>query len=184
MTWSRGAKGSNGFHSDFCLRPFFLYPLPLALLLAPLGWLPFHSAYIVWVTLTLLMVIVSLVILLSLETNARRTLFFIPLLIEIMLFRPTILTLTQGQVSGLFLFALVWSAFLWQKGNWFLGRLSARPAGAQAQPWAHPYRPGWHMAATQQKMGGPRRNSRLRDFPAHLRADLQSLLGHTISARG
>jgi len=50
------------------------------------------------------------------------------------------------------------------KGQLVLGGLSARPAGAQAQPWAHPYRPGWHMAATQQKMGGPRRNSRLRDF--------------------
>ena len=125
-------EGFQRFSLGFLLTAVFLYPLPLALLLAPLGWLPFHSAYIVWVTLTLLMVIVSLVILLSLETNARRTLFFIPLLIEIMLFRPTILTLTQGQVSGLFLFALVWSAFLWQKGNWFwggflLGLLALKP---------------------------------------------------------
>jgi hypothetical protein len=109
-----------------------LYPLPLALLLAPLGLLPFHSAYIVWVTLTQLMIIASLSILLTLETNPRRKLFFIPLLTGIVLFRPTILTLTQGQLSGVFLFALVWIAFLWQKGKWFwggilLGLLTLKP---------------------------------------------------------
>jgi hypothetical protein len=129
LAWGQGFQR---FSLGFLLTPVFLYPLPLALLLAPLGWLPFHSAYVAWVTLTLLMTIASLVILLSLETNPRRTLFFIPLLIELMLFRPTILTLTQGQVSGLFLFALAWSAFLWQKGKWFwggflLGLLALKP---------------------------------------------------------
>jgi hypothetical protein len=78
------------------------------------------------------MIIASLAILLTLETNPRRQLFFIPLFAGIVLFRPTILTLTQGQVSGLFLFALVWIAFLWEKGKWFwggflLGLLSLKP---------------------------------------------------------
>jgi hypothetical protein len=124
--------GFRQFELGFLLTPVFLYPLPLALLLAPLGYLPFLSAYIVWVALTQLMIIVSLVILLSLETNPRRKLFFIPLVIGTILFRPTILTLTQGQLSGLFLFALAWIAFLWQKGKWFwggflLGLLALRP---------------------------------------------------------
>jgi hypothetical protein len=113
-------------------HPIFLYPLPLALLLAPLGFIPFHSAYVAWVTLTQLMIIASLTILLSLETNPRTKLFFIPLFAGIVLFRPTLLTLIQGQVSGLFLFALVWVAFLWQKGKWFwggflLGLLALKP---------------------------------------------------------
>lgn len=114
-------EGFHRFELGFLLTPVFLYPLPLALLLAPLGLLPFHSAYIAWVALTLLMVIACLVILLALETNPRRKLFIIPIFIAIMLFRPTVLTLTQGQVSGLFLFLLVWIAFLWQKGKWFWG---------------------------------------------------------------
>jgi Glycosyltransferase family 87 len=125
-------QGFQRFSLGFLLTPVFLYPLPLALLLAPLGWLPFHGAYNAWVTLSLLMIITSLVVLLRLGTNPRWKLFFIPLLVEIMLFRPTILTLTQGQVSGLFLFGLAWTAFLWQKGKWFwggflLGLLALKP---------------------------------------------------------
>ena len=118
VTWGEGFRR---FELGFLLTPVFLYPLPLALLLAPLGLLPFQSAYIVWVTLTLLIIIGSLAILLSLETNPRKKLFIIPLFIGSMLFRPTILTLTQGQVSGLCLFALAWTEFLWQKGKWFWG---------------------------------------------------------------
>jgi hypothetical protein len=110
----------------------FLYPLPLALLLGPLGLLPFYGAYVFWVALTQLMIVACLIILLAMETNPRGKFFFIPLLIGIMFFRPTTLTLTQGQVSGLFLFALVWIAFLWHKGRWFwggflLGLLALKP---------------------------------------------------------
>jgi Gpi18-like mannosyltransferase len=125
-------QGFQRFSLGYLLTPVFLYPLPLALLLTPLGWLPFQSAYIVWVTFSLLMILASMVFLLSLETNPRRKLFFVPLLIEMMLFRPTILTLTQGQVSGLFLFVLALCAFLFQKGKWFwggflLGLLALKP---------------------------------------------------------
>jgi hypothetical protein len=125
-------EGFRQFELGFLLTPVFLYPLPLALLLAPLGYLPFLSAYIVWVALTQLMIIASLALLLCLETNPRKKLFFLPLVIGTILFRPTILTLTQGQLSGLFLFALVWIAFLWQKRKWFwggclLGLLALRP---------------------------------------------------------
>ncbi|MGB8213223.1 MAG: glycosyltransferase family 87 protein [Anaerolineales bacterium] len=115
--------GYHQFAIGFIPNPAFLYPLPLALLLVPLGMLPLYSAYIIWVTLTQLMIIASLVILLSLETYPRARLFFVPLLAGIVLFRPTILTLTQGQVSGLFLFVLVWITYLWQKGQWFRGGL-------------------------------------------------------------
>jgi hypothetical protein len=94
--------------------------------------LPFQSAYVAWVTLTELMIIASLVILLSLETNPRARLFFIPLFTGVVFFRPTLLTLIQGQVSGLCLFVLVWIALLWKKGKWFwggilLGLLALRP---------------------------------------------------------
>jgi hypothetical protein len=127
--WSEGFRQ---YELGFLLTPIFLYPLPLALLLAPLGLLPFHSAYTIWVALTQLMIIACLVILLAMETNLRRKFFFIPLFIGIMFFRPTTLTLTQGQVSGLFLFALVWIAVLWQKEKWFwggflLGLLALKP---------------------------------------------------------
>jgi len=116
----------NGYHLfdiGFIPNPAFLYPYPLALLLVPLGLLPFHGAYVLWVALIQLMILASLVVLLFLEEDPRARLFFIPLLAGTVLFRPTILTLTQGQVSGLFLLGLAWIAFLWQKGKWFWGGL-------------------------------------------------------------
>jgi hypothetical protein len=104
-------------------HPIFLYPLTLALFMAPLGMLPFYNAYLAWVTVSQLMIIASLIILVSLENNPRAKFFFIPLLGGIVLFRPTLLTLIQGQVGGFFLLVLVCVAYLWQKGKWFSGGL-------------------------------------------------------------
>lgn len=120
------------YQTSIELNPAFLYPLPLAILLVPLGLLPFHGAYILWVAMIQLMILFSLVILISLEDNKHAKLLFIPLFAGIALFRQTLLTLTQGQVSGLFLFGLTWIAFLWQKGKWFwggflLGLLALKP---------------------------------------------------------
>ncbi len=115
------AAGYPQYETSLALNPAFLYPLPLAFFFVPFGLLPFHSAYIAWVTLTQLMILASLVMLLNPGNDLRTKLFFIPLLAGTVLFRPTLLTLTQGQVSGLFLFALAWIAFLWQKGKWFWG---------------------------------------------------------------
>ena len=120
---SQWQAGYTQYETSLELNPAFLYPLPLALLFAPLGLLPFRSAFIVWVTLSQLMIIAALVSLLTLDKNPRAKLFFIPILTGVVFFRPTILTLTQGQVSGLFLIILVGLAFLWQKGYWFQGSL-------------------------------------------------------------
>jgi hypothetical protein len=113
--------GYPPYELDIILNPAFLYPLPLALLFAPLGWLSFHNAYIIWVTLLQLMIVVSLAVLIIIASNPRSKLFFIPLLAGIVLFRSTTLTLTQGQVSALFLFVMAIMALLWGQGKWFWG---------------------------------------------------------------
>jgi hypothetical protein len=69
------------------------------------------------------MILASLAVLLSLGSTRRAFLLYIPLLAGIVFFRPTFLTLTQGQVSGLILFILAGIVFLWQKEKWFLGGL-------------------------------------------------------------
>jgi len=108
---------------DITLNPAFLYPLPLALLFAPLGWMSFRAAYITWVTLIQLMIVISMGILLLFRPNPRAKLAFLPLLFGIILFRPTILTLTQGQLSAVFLCILTLLALLWDRGKWFWGGL-------------------------------------------------------------
>jgi len=109
------------YELDIALNPSFVYPLPLALLLVPLGWLSFHSAYLLWVTLLLLMIAISLAMLLTVASTPRSKIIIFPLLVGIVFFRPTTLTLTQGQMSGLFLFLLASMAFLWGKRKWFWG---------------------------------------------------------------
>jgi hypothetical protein len=124
-----------GYHQndiDIIANPTFLYPLPLAMLLVPLGLLPFHSAYIVWVTLLQLFLLASLAGLLVLQKSTREKLLFIPLLAGLALFRPTILTLTQGQVIGFLLLVLVGLVVCFEKGKWgwggfLLGLLFLKP---------------------------------------------------------
>jgi hypothetical protein len=118
MQW---IAGYHEYEMEIIPNLSFLYPLPLAILFAPLGWLSFHSAYIIWVTLLQLMILISLRTLLGGEASIRSKFLFFPLLAGIVLFRPTILTLTQGQVSALFLFILVGIARFWGQGKWFWG---------------------------------------------------------------
>jgi len=113
--------GYQQFQMDIIPNPAFLYPLPLALFFAPIGLMPFHTAYVTWVLLLELLILASLAAILIIQTSSRAILFCIPLLVGIIFFRPTTLTLTQGQVSGLILFVIVGMAWLWQKGEWFWG---------------------------------------------------------------
>jgi hypothetical protein len=115
--------GYQQFQMDIIPNPGFLYPLPMALLFTPLGLLPFHTAYVIWVTLLQVLILASLMVLSHLEVNSKIKLIFIPLVVGVIFFRPTILTLTQGQVSGFFLFIIVGMAWLGQKEKWFLSGL-------------------------------------------------------------
>ena len=113
-----------GYHQnamDIIPNPAFLYPLPLALLFAPLGLLPFVPAYVTWVTLLQLLILASLGLILLAEPSPRAKYLYLPLLAGVILFRPATLTITQGQVSGLFLFILAAMALLWQRGKWLGG---------------------------------------------------------------
>jgi hypothetical protein len=128
-TW---IAGYHEFKIDVIANPTFLYPLPLALLLAPIGLLPFHTAYIAWVTMLQFVIIASFVLLLFIPGLPRTKFFFLPLLAGLVLFRPTILTLTQGQIIGFLLFVLVGIAALFKKGRWgwggvLLGLLVLKP---------------------------------------------------------
>jgi hypothetical protein len=100
----------------------YVYPLPLSLLFAPLGLIPLYQAYITWVALSQLMILISMLLLLPLG-GTRARLLFLPLLIGIIFFRPTTLTLVNGQLTAWLLLVLVCIALLWEKGKWEWGSL-------------------------------------------------------------
>jgi hypothetical protein len=117
---SAWAAGYRQFAIEVQPNPAFLYPLPLAVLLAPLGLLALRQAYIAWVAASLLLMLGSLLLLLAIQPHGRWRLL-VPILVGLVFFRPTVLTLIQGQISALFLFMLVLSVLLWKQGRWFWG---------------------------------------------------------------
>jgi hypothetical protein len=101
----------------------FVYPLPLALLFAPLGLLSTYIGFLIWVVLTEIMVCASILLLLGRNTTEIIKRFFPLLIIGVALFRPTWISLLTGQLSGLLLLILAGCVYLWEKGKWWQGNL-------------------------------------------------------------
>ena len=80
----------------------FLYPLPLAILLAPLGALRLSDAFFAWLILSVLITICSVI---WISRSGRHTPWnlTLPLLAAVFVFRPTLGSLINGQVSALLL---------------------------------------------------------------------------------
>jgi hypothetical protein len=113
--------GHHEFGVTWIPNQAYVYPLPLSLFFAPLGLLSLYKAYIIWVALSMMMILAALTLLLRTQAGFKR--FIIPLTIGIIFFRPTILTLVTGQISGWLLLLLAITAYLWEKGKWEWGGL-------------------------------------------------------------
>jgi hypothetical protein len=113
--------GHHSFGVTWIPNQVYVYPLPLSLLFAPLGLFSLHEAFIVWVALSIMMILVALALLLKTLTGPGR--FVLPLVAGIIFYRPTILTLFTGQVSSLLLLLVTITVTLWEKGKWEWGSL-------------------------------------------------------------
>jgi hypothetical protein len=118
MQW---VAGHHAYGVTWIPNQAYVYPLPLSLLFAPLGLLSLYQAYIVWVALSILMIVAALGLLLKAKAGLGYILF--PLITGIIFFRPTILTLFNGQISSWLLLLLAVSVYFWEKGNWNWGSL-------------------------------------------------------------
>jgi hypothetical protein len=113
--------GHHQFGASWISDTTFIYPLPLALFFSPLGYLSLYQAFVVWVLLSQFMIIFSIALLLKLYPNLLIKRFILPFLSGVVLFRPTILTLNNGQVSGLLLLVIAGVVYLWEKEKWWQG---------------------------------------------------------------
>jgi hypothetical protein len=120
---SEWVAGHHEFGVTWIPNQAYVYPLPLSLLFVPLGLLSLKQAYITWVALSELMILAALILLLFTQTRWHPAKLFPPLLVGTIFFRPTILALFNGQISGWLLLILAGSAFLWEKGKWEWGSL-------------------------------------------------------------
>lgn len=113
--------GHHQFGATWISDSQFLYPLPLAIFLAPLGLFTLYHAYIGWVVLLEFMIIISVLLLLMAKKNLQFKPYIIPILAGIALFRPTITTLFNGQLSGMLLLISALVIYFWEKEKWWQG---------------------------------------------------------------
>ncbi len=114
-------------------NPAFVYPLPLAILMAPLGAIDLLTAYQVWIVLSALMILAACWLVFGRPTRPVDIPFVVPWLAGALLFRPVIVTLRNGQLGGVLLFVLVLGCSLAAdcrdlRAGIVLGLLSLKPA--------------------------------------------------------
>ncbi|MBC8334596.1 MAG: DUF2029 domain-containing protein [Anaerolineales bacterium] len=110
------------FGSENIPEPEFLYPLPLAVFLAPLGLLNLHQAFTMWVFLSACLIIISISIILRFgKTHPQIIYLAIPFLLFSPLFPPTLITLFLGQLSAVLLLFASLAIYFWQQRKWFWG---------------------------------------------------------------
>lgn len=113
----REAEGT-ALHSE----PTFQYPLPLAVLFAPLALIPVHYAHILWMFFAQVAILTSIIALLSFYPNRSGYLELLAIA-GIFLYRPTFTVVYSGQILTLLLILLVLSIRLFHAERWFLGGL-------------------------------------------------------------
>lgn len=84
----------------------FLYPLPLAFLLAPLGLASLGNAYLLWQIVSQALIALSVWALLAVSPDPRHRRMFFPFVIALLFFGPVYLSLQIGALGAFTLAAL------------------------------------------------------------------------------
>src|SRR5258706_2023276 len=108
-----GGHHANG--ATWIPNQIFPYPLPLALLMAPLGLLNMQQAYITWNILSQLIVALAILWLATFWEGLNRRVFAVVLLIAATLNSNIHVMLLTGTISALFLVFLVLALHFMQK---------------------------------------------------------------------
>lgn len=108
----------TALHSE----PMLQYPLPFAILVAPLSLLPVKHAFALWMFIGELAILFSIFILFSFYPE-RSMLFELLAIASVFLFRPTFYVLFSGQILAELLLFITLSIHLFNREKWFWGGL-------------------------------------------------------------
>jgi hypothetical protein len=131
MTWTGEDPYSSSdwiaaheeFGSNWVSEGVYLYPLPLATIWAPLGGLPLRAASVLWVFLSILMILGGIMMLVKAFKIPVQASYVLPILAGALAYRPTLVTLRNGQLSALLFFILAGVIVLWEREKWLYGGL-------------------------------------------------------------
>ncbi len=99
----------------------YIYPLPLSLAFTPLAVLPFEPAYVLWVWISAVLLVASILLALRFWPVPGSAHLIVPALAGAFLFRPVMVALRNGQISIALLFVLALGAYLLERGKWTAG---------------------------------------------------------------
>jgi len=124
MNWTGGHPYSSadwvaGHHANgatWIPNQIFPYPLPLALVTAPLGLLPIGQAYILWGVLSQLLVAATILALSTFWQGLNQRLFAVFILVAAVLNSNVHLMLQTGTIGSLFLVFLLAALYCQHKG--------------------------------------------------------------------
>jgi len=105
----------NTFGATWQPNETFLYPLPLAFFIAPLGLLAVGQAYITWQIISQIILALTVFWLLRHRRGQAQRFLFLPLIIFLLFFGPVYLTLQIGSVGPLALAAIFLSILLLER---------------------------------------------------------------------
>ena len=113
--------GHQQYGATWMPNETFIYPLQVSLLFIPLGLLDLFQAYILWDVLLQFMILTAIILLALAAGNQSVKPYYLPLIGGAVIFRPTLVSLTNGQFSGFLLLILAVMVYLWEKGKWTQG---------------------------------------------------------------
>lgn len=117
-------NGHLEYHSSWLENNYFVYPLPLALILIPLGWLSLNSAAILWISLSMFVILGMSLYFIGVPTQKKDWAPLVFILIGVITFRPVIVTELNGQLGAVYLSIIFLVAYLFQTNKpWMVGVL-------------------------------------------------------------
>jgi hypothetical protein len=113
-------RAGHELYSSTSLREaIFLYPLPLAVFMIPLGLFTVDEAYFGWQILSQVLIAIVVFALLNKWQKKEHSRLFIPVMLFLLFFGPIYLTLQIGSIGPLTLFILFAVMVLLQKNHSF-----------------------------------------------------------------
>jgi hypothetical protein len=111
--------GHELYGSTSLREAIFLYPLPLAVFMVPLGLFTVDEAYLGWQILSQVLIAIVVFTLLNKWQKTEQNRLFIPVTLFLLFFGPTYLTLQIGSIGPLTLIILYATMVLFQKKHSF-----------------------------------------------------------------
>lgn len=133
MTWLQAdpydplqwTAGHEQFAATWKSNDIFAYPRPLTLLLAPFGLLQIQTAYFFWILLVMLgLLFIVYAILRVFLRRPGQVPLALPLVAAVFLFRPTLVTIYEGQLSAFLLFVLAVAVLLFEQRKYGLAAVA------------------------------------------------------------